>query len=166
MSPHDTLHSVVWDAATSVRYPKEKKRHLLLKLHKLHLMHLFDKNALMLHSLTRNLIFLRISLLNMALLFLRILAAFFHTNFGAIFSPEFGGNFHTDFGAFLHWIGRHFSMNLAPFFPTEFGAKIDIEIWRYNNAYLMMKSLLLLANTTWMGGRFFPCSRGWVSANK
>jgi hypothetical protein len=30
----------------------------------------------------------------------------------------------------------------------------------------MMKSLLLLANTTWMGGRFFPCSRGCVSANK
>jgi hypothetical protein len=55
---------------------------------------------------------------------------------------------------------------LAPFFSTEFGAKIDIEIWRDKNAYLMMKSLLLLANTTWMGGRFFPCRRGWVSANK
>ncbi len=87
----------------------------------------------------------------LALLFLRILAPFFHTDFGAISCTELGGIF---------------PLTLAPFF--------SIWIWRQNrnwdlasqNAYLMMKSLLLLASTTWIGGRFFPCSRGWVSANK
>ncbi len=84
----------------------------------------------------------------------------------APFSALIKLDFHTDFGAFLHWIWRHFS--------TEFGALFSNWIWRQNrnwdlapqNAYLMMKSLLLLASTTWMGGRFFPCSLGWVSANK
>jgi hypothetical protein len=49
VSPHDTLHSVVRDAASSVRYPGEKQ--LILKLHNLHLINastVFDEKALML----------------------------------------------------------------------------------------------------------------------